>query len=194
MGIPLFVGVPGPILSLCRWRGFIALNQIFKEPRCVGIFNSFGENRYQSDVINVIKEFLYIALQSIAHSCIVLARFLKHFLHSFDSFVCAFADATRKRIGYKSWLENRIQNIEDSMMKNTVSYCRFVNMTKLWVGNIKIRIRIVFVVFVFKISTKLKNIMLKIFFKFQDINFQLLALLEFIPRQKQIFRIGYLME
>lgn len=71
-------------------------------------------------------------------------------------------------------------------MENSISYSRLMNMPVLWIMNPKSFIRTVFISFIFQISVKIKNILLKIKFEFRNIQFITLIRFKYFPSSKEI--------
>jgi len=168
-----------------------ALDDFSQEIHNFLVFNFPIKNANEHIMVNRIKEFSDIALQSIALSGIILAYSSNHFRNFFHSLVCSFAYAARKRIWNKGRFKYWIQNVEYRMVQYSIAYCGFVDMTKFWIVNIKAGITTMFVCFITKIPIYLKNILFKIFLKAKDIKFFPFTLFKFIPRQKKILRLNY---
>ena len=102
-------------------------------------------------MINGIKKLPDVALEDKACLCVVFARLTQHMSQNLHSFVISFADATGKRIvnigRFKYW----VQDFKHRVMKHPIPDSGLVNVTKLWIVNIKAGITAVLVGFVAKI-------------------------------------------
>lgn len=135
-------------------------------------------------MVNTVKEFLDVALQSVTGTRIIIARLTKHLFNCLYSFVSTFIYSARKRSGYKGGLENRIEYLKKGMVQNPISDSSFMNMPKLRISNIKTFVISMSVNLRFDISAQLKNILFKIFLKEQYISLATFSFPKLSPSQK----------
>lgn len=77
------------------------------------------------------------------------------------------------------------------MMNNSISDFGFMDVTKLWVMNIKISIFAVLIFFMDKVLMQFEKIVFYIAFKYLDINFFAFAFFEFVPSGAEVFRSNH---
>jgi len=139
-------------------------------------------------VVNAIKEFPYIALQSVTRTSAIARNFPNHPLHPSHSFMRPPANPAGKRIGNKRWFKYSIQNLKNGMVHHPIAHRRFVNMPSLWIRNIKTIIRPMPICFVFERMVQFENMLFQFPIKTQNIRLVSFSLPEFFPCLKQVFR------
>jgi len=117
---------------------------------------------------------------------IILAGFSQHSRQPTNSFVRAFILATGIRVINKHRLKDRAERGKQRVMNNSISDQRLVNVSLFWILNPKVFIWPMLISSLFQFVVKLKNVFLKLIFKFQNIFFLLFPALEFIPSGKKI--------
>ena len=132
-------------------------------------------------MINGIKEFFNITLQGITSSGVILGFLAQHLLYRRHSFMSTFPQPTRKRMGDKGGIKNPIQDLENSMMQNSIANTGLMNMALFGIRDIEISISAMLVRFVFQLAVKLKDINFQPLFKAQDIDFPSFAPLKPVP-------------
>jgi len=178
--------------SLClkkiRVFGFETLYDFFKNQHHIGVFDSFCKQGHKDSMVNCPKKFLNVAFKSETRLMNVVADCLRYAAQNIYSFMRSFADTTRQRMCDKCRLKNRIQHAENCVMEHSISDYSFVNVPLFGVLNIKRSICFVLILFIFQIPMKLKNVLLKLPFKLNNIPFFLFIATKLIPRRKQIFQ------
>ena len=145
-------------------------------------------------MIHTIKKSSNIAFQNKARFCVVFTNFSNRFRKPQNTFVSTLTNPARKRSCNEGFIENWIKNFVYSVMNNSVSNGGFMNMPSFRVSNVETFIRSVLVFFTNQISMKLKDILFQMISKLQHIIFIVLTLFKFIPSQKKIFGINYLIK
>ena len=116
----------------------------------------------------------------------ISANFVNNFLKFPDSFMGSFADAAGKRVGYKCWLKNRIQDVENCVVQYPISNRGFMDMPRLRISNPKTAIRPVLIFLGLQIMMQIKDI----FFEFPLKSLHILTItfiaFEGIPSGKKI--------
>ena len=181
-------------LSLSRFGTGVAFNYRPQKPQRIFIFNSSFNNGKENFVIDIIKKLLNIAFQYEAITCVVFRDSSHYSLQNRDAFVRAESDATRERCRDKRRLENRIEHRRYSMMEDSVSDCRLVDVPLLGITDVKTFVRAVFVCFVFQIPMQLKNILFQIPLEALNVRLVPFISLKGIPRQEQILGRYYYLE
>lgn len=104
----------------------------------------------------------------------------------------AFIYSTRKRMGYKSRLKDRVENIKNSMMQYAIMHDSFVDEPLLGVLNIKSLIAFMPIGFGDKLPMKLKDIFFKLPFELHHIGLVMLIFTKLVPGQEKITDRRYL--
>ena len=97
------------------------------------------------------------------------------------------ANTAGERIVNKGRFEDFAQNSKHGMVHHSISYGGLMNVAQLRIRNVKARIRTVPVHFLFEIVMELKDMLLQIAFKQQDIRLAAFAFPKFLPRREQSF-------
>ncbi len=132
-------------------------------------------------MIHVIEKFLNIAFQHKARTCAVFRDFLHRLFQRANSLVRAESDATRERCRDERRLENWIEHRRYSMMENSVSDCRFVDMPLLGIVDIKTRIPTVLIGFIFQFAVEFEYVFFKIPFELNHVNLFSFVALKGVP-------------
>ena len=160
----------------------------FQEPNCIRVPYSFLKNLKQNSMVNTVKEFLDVTFQGEVGNSVIFTRLSHHLAYSVDSTMGAFANPAGVRIRNKSRFEYPIEYSKNSMMQNAVSDSSFVNVSTLWIINIKTSLSTMLVGLIFQVSRKVENILFKVLLEGLNINFLSLVGLEFFPSTKQVLR------
>ena len=166
-----------------------ALDYFLKKPQDFFVSDFLLEQSKENVVVDSIKKFPDIALKHKTGASVISRYFPCHLYASEDSFVRALVYSTGKRFSNERWFIDSIQDIENSVMENSVSYSRLVYVSTLRVMNKEIAIPAVLIGFILQISLQFKYILLKVFLKTHDVLFTPLATFEFVPCRKQILRV-----
>src|SRR3989344_3354265 len=131
-------------------------------------------------MINCIKKSPDITLKSEARFSSVARYASGHKSKNFDSLVGSKSDPARKGTLNKCWFKDRINYRKNSVVENSVTNGGLMNVSWLWITDIKTSILPVFIGFILEFSVKFKNIFLKTIFKFLDVNFASFVVFESI--------------
>lgn len=118
-----------------------ALNYFLHKPQRVRIFNFPSQEFNQNSVIDAIKKLSYITFKRVRGPNVVSRYFPKHFIQDLNTLMSSFSNTAGKGVGYKSWFKNRIENFKDCVVQYSISNRSLVDVSKLWVVNVKITIR-----------------------------------------------------
>ncbi len=163
----------------------------FRQPQSIQVLNFLSQNFRKNEVVYGIKKLFHIAFQNIAGLSVVSRHLSYYLLCREHSFMIAFTDPTRKGMGYESGFKNGIEDVVNSVVQNSVSYYRFVDMSFLRVVDVKIGIWPVLISLAHQVSLKLKNVWLQFILKLQNVRLFAFANLKLLPRQKQVFQVAY---
>ena len=116
-------------------------NDFFHKPHRVGIFYFSTQKLDQNGMVNAIKKLSYVALERISCPGIIFRSSSEHCIQNTNALMCSFSNTTGKGMGYKSWFKNWVKDFENCMVQYSVPNRCLVNMSKLWVVNVKTTIR-----------------------------------------------------
>ena len=139
-------------------------------------------------MVYAVKKFSYVALEHKTIACSVPCDHTCSPFQNINTLVCAESNATRERCGDKSFLKNRIDDREDSVVQNPISDIRFMNMTLLGIADIKTVITPVSIRPVLQAAMKLKNILFEISLELHDVSLVTFVPFKALPRLEEIFR------
>ena len=138
-------------------------------------------------MINSIKKLLNIAFERKTRPREISAFGADRSLYCDNPFVNAFVCAAGKRSGNESFIKNRIQDSENSMVQNPIADRCLMNMSHFWITDIKASISLMSVLLCRQIAMQLKNVLLELELKRLHILFVTLVRPKFVPRRKEIF-------
>lgn len=187
MGTPLLVFVvkSGSVLlslSLSQSAAFlVALNNLLHKRNCLLILDFPAKDAFQHLVIDRIKEFSHIAFQGVALAGIILARHTKHVSDFFHALVSAFADTARIRISYERRLKYFVQHRKGCMVEHPISDDRFMYASDFWIVYPKSLVWPVPIRFILQIAVQIKNILLDVEFKLDNVRLIPFIRLKYLP-------------
>lgn len=132
-------------------------------------------------MIHAVEELPHVALEDKAIARPVFGNRTRPTFQSIYASMGAEPDSTRKRRRDKRLFENGVDNREDCMMQYAVADSGLVNMSLLWVLNIKTGIRAMLVGLVFELAVKLEDILFEVPFERQHVPLVSFAALKDIP-------------
>jgi hypothetical protein len=109
----------------------------------------FFENIQKNLLVNGGKEFFNVAFEHPAGFGIILTRFPKVSLNLSVGFVRTFIQTTRIGVMNKSFVEVWVQDSIDRMMKQSISNCGLMNVSRLGVRDVESVVATVTVGFAF---------------------------------------------
>ena len=183
MGIP----VRGPLLTLSlsqSWR-YKTFDNFCEQPQQIWILNSLADDSQQNIVVDRIKELFNIAFECVARVATISGYAPSHALHCCHSFVRSLPNPTRKRVSNKGRFKESIQRFKNCVMHNTISDCSFMNVPRFRVSNVKAMVGAMAVALVAQLLVQVKNILLQLPLKAQNIWLITFSPAKFFPGSKQ---------
>ena len=128
--------------EISKWQSFARSslkteNNIFQQGHDILVRNILVKNMNQSSLVNAGKELSNIALQNLSRPTVVPTDFTAHAVKSCQCFMSALIHTAGIRIGDKRSVEKRIKLMIHGVMKQAISNAGFVNMSWLWISNVK---------------------------------------------------------
>ena len=142
-------------------------------------------------MIDILKEFSYIALQSKAMARVVLAHCTKRVRQIFHSLMRALIDSARERSGDEGWLKNWVKNFEYCMVKHSISDTRLMYATQFRVAKQEHPILSVAIGLVSQLVCQFKYFLFNVFLKYLYIWSITLVAFENLPCLEQVFWRDY---
>jgi len=139
-------------------------------------------------VVNAGKEFFNIAFQYPAGFGVVFADFKGNRTKPIQRFVSSFANSAGKRIGDKDFIKKRVKFAVNGVMNQPVPHARFVDISRLGVGNIKGLIAAVFIGMMNQVLMQRYYIVHQVKGKFLNVFFLSLPFQKLLPSLKQIIQ------
>jgi hypothetical protein len=132
-------------------------------------------------MIDGIKEFSDIALQSIALASVIFTHCTKHVRNFLDAFVGTFVDAARIRIVDKCRLEYFIQNGKSGVVKHPISDNSLMYPSDLRIMYPKSLVWPMPIRFILQVAVQVENIMFNIQLKLCNVRLVPFIRLEYLP-------------
>lgn len=171
-----------------------ATNDFSEQPHHFEVFNSPCQYPKQYLVVDAVKKLPHIAFEHPARTRVVATHGTEHLLQPFNAFVCTLTDAAGKGVRDKAWFKQRVEQVEYSVMQDSVAHCGFVYVPQFGIGDIEAGVSTMLVDFVSQVAVQLENILLQIALKIYDIRFVAFLLLKLIPCRKQMLGRGHLLK
>ena len=135
----------------------------FQKPCRFIVFDFSSKDSQKDAVVDSIEKLPDIAFEHVARMRIVFGYFSDHIFHCKDSLVGAFSDTAGKRSRYERWFVDRIQYLENGVMKYPIPHRCLMDMPTLRVMYVEIGVRIMHVRLVFQMPMQLENLLFEIF-------------------------------
>jgi len=98
--------------------------------------------------------------------------------------MCAFMETTRVRIVNESKMKIPVQFFVNEMVDDSIAYLGFMNIAWFWIGDIKCRIRTMYIRFVFEVRIETRKVFRKFGLKLYDVFLVFLATQKPLPSQE----------
>lgn len=160
MGIP-FRG-PAFTLSLSLdWHG-VALDDLFKKPDHIFVFNPPLKNIKEDFVVYAVKKFLNVAFQNKACPRAVLRDSAGRIFQNADSFMRSVSRAARKGGRNKGRLKERIDDRKNGVVQHPIPHSGLVDMPLLRIADVETGVGAVLVSFLFQLAVHLEDMLLDV--------------------------------
>lgn len=141
----------------------------------IRIDNMAFKNFNQHSMVYVGEEFLDITLEYVTSAGMVLRYLASKIPEAIKCSMCPFVLATGIRVENKALVKISIELFINKMMQYPIAYRCLMNVPRLGIRNIKCRIRIVRICFIFQVHIKARYISPEFSLKFYDILFTAFA-------------------
>ncbi|KKS56340.1 MAG: hypothetical protein UV20_C0015G0001 [Candidatus Magasanikbacteria bacterium GW2011_GWA2_42_32] len=172
----------------------IAVNYILQQSHELIIVHPFSQNIQKNRMVDRIKKLSHIQLQNPQNARIVARQFEPKFVEALNCCVSAFIFSGRPGIKNKELIPYWLNYPVDGVMEQPVTNRNFVNMTTLWIVDVKRKISAMIVGTVFQVLMQLENMIFEVYLELSHIFFVGFFFFKFRPSVEQVFQRNYFLE